>query len=91
MTEQKAYNKFQSRINQTDRDKILRTIKNYYILTQDSNYTDELWEYICQQDLNDIKSLCLTLCGEAINRDFIQYVLKGKRGNIGPQLYQMLK
>ena len=38
-----------------------------------------------------LKSFCLELCGEAINRDMIKYITTGTRGNIGSQLYQLLR
>ena len=93
-TESKAYNKFKIRISSTDKDKILDTIKKYYELAED--YISEemkmkTYTYLSDQSIEDLKSVCLELCGEAINRDMIQYLLKGIRGTIGPELYKILK
>ena len=87
-TESKAYNKFKIRISSTDKDKILDTIKKYYELAED--YTEDYTD-LSDQSIEDLKSVCLELCGESINRDMIQYLLKGIRGTIGPELYKILK
>ena len=89
MTEQRAYYKFKTRIEQTSIDKILWTIENYYILADDPNYNN-IKDHLNGRSLDELKELCLELCGEAINRDMINYFVSGTRGNIGPQLYKML-
>ncbi len=92
MTEQKAYQKFSTRIDfQTNNTKILLTIKGFYDLTNHSSYNDGMWESIARFNTKRLKSLCLELCGEAINRDMIEYIRTGTRGDIGTQLYRILK
>lgn len=90
-TEQKAYQRFATRINQQEKSKILLVIRGYYELAEDPSYSNELWGQITDLNLTELKDLCLELCGEAINRDMIHYFLNGSRGNIGPRLYEMLK
>lgn len=92
MTEQKAYEKFKTRINnQNDRVKLFDTIKQYYVLSGDPYYTPEFEDKINNMTTEDIKKLCLELCGESINRDMIEYIIKGTRGDMGQKLYKMLK
>lgn len=92
MTEQRAYQKFKTRIDsQNNREKILKTIEQYYILANDPCYTSEMEQALINRTDEQLKSFCLELCGEAINRDMIQYITTGTRGNIGSQLYQLLR
>lgn len=92
MTEQRAYQKFKTRIDsQSDREKILKTIEQYYILANDPCYNSEMEHQIMTGTDEQLKSFCLELCGEAINRDMIKYITTGTRGNIGSQLYQLLR
>lgn len=94
-----AYRKMMDRIENATRSKWLFAIETYYNMadgeTRWKNLTEDTKRNIeCARD-EDLKYLCKELCGEAINRryinrDIVNWVSTGKEGELGRTLYRSL-
>lgn len=93
--EKKAYVKFKELIynpyQAPKREVLLAVIQCYY----DNAAGERCWSNI-QADINslrteDLQDSALKLCTEAINRDMIDYIMKGKRGDHAAKMFKLLK
>jgi len=91
-SEQQAYFKIKSRLdNLTDRDKLLSACETYFNLALGERPWTEQRSLIEPLPLPQLQQLTLELSAEAINRDMIDYVTTGFRGNLANKMYQALK
>jgi hypothetical protein len=93
--ENSAYLKFKTLIYNQDKplsqDTLLLGIKCYY----DHAAGERCWSTI-KKDIQslrdeDLRELLLKLATETINRDMIDYILKGKRGDHALRMHDILK
>lgn len=83
----------QYRITSATRAQRLNAIKTFYNIAEPKKYTD--WTVEEKQKLEaktdkEIESFCRELCVEAINRDFVGFVMTGKVGDVGRTVYNSL-
>ncbi|GAH12237.1 unnamed protein product, partial [marine sediment metagenome] len=72
------------------RENLVTCITQFYELGEPGGLQTEFRDRMCTMPLDALKSACLELCGEAINRDMITFVKMGTRGTFGSQLYRTL-
>ena len=93
--EKKAYVKFKELIynphQAVKREVLLALIQCYY----DNAAGERCWSSI-ERDINslrteDLQDSALKLCTEAINRDMLDYIMLGKRGNHAAKMFKVLK
>jgi hypothetical protein len=88
------YNKMIKRIEEGDRLTWLNAIRSYYDNATGEvvwdQKTEEERKYIENANDSTVKSICIDLCREAINRDFVSWVTKGTEGPVGKRVYEAL-
>lgn len=93
--EKQAYAKFKDLLTNPakpiQREILLEVIKCYY----DYAAGERSWATI-ERDINslrneDLQDSALKLAAEAINRDMIDYIMKGKRGDHAAKMFKILK
>ena len=92
-----AYEKFKDGLdklqdNEADNLKLSKMAEIYY----DNAVGETKWN-ISQHNFAKFNSFekkrdfVLELCAEAINRDMLDFISKGQRGNLGSRMYRILK
>lgn len=93
--EKQAYKKIKDLLYNTDRpvkrEVLLAVIQCYY----DNASGERSWDTI-ESDIRslrdeDLQNSALKLATEAINRDMIDYIMKGKRGDHAAKIFKLLK
>ena len=88
---QSAVTKFNSRIRRGDRQKWMNCIYSYYKNVEQIDLDqDERKNFYTTANDTVVKSMCIKLCMEAINRDYCTWVLTGQEGRMAHELYQKL-
>ena len=83
--EQEAFNKLLRRLESiSSREKLLGACEVYYEGAQEEHNEIEAL------DFEPLRSLTRELCAEAINRDMIQMIRTGERGDLGARMYTAL-
>jgi hypothetical protein len=78
--------------NDVSRQKLIEAAKIYYNNAQgETPWSIAKEEQFKMRKFSEQKELLLALCSEAINRDMIAYIMQGKRGTIGSQMYKVLR
>jgi len=93
--EKAAYEKFKNIINsmtdnEINQNKLKEAAKIFFNLAENNSWNDRE-QFYTQIPYDQKKALVLEISGEAINRDMIDYIIKGKRGKLGSQMYNVLK
>lgn len=97
--EKAAYNKFKTLITQCstsgqagvrNRELLIEVIRKFYAIDEPTIAWETMSAKWDTASIRDIKQTALELCGESINRDMIQYISTGIRGNFGPSLFNII-
>lgn len=89
-----AKNKFISALANASKDQMLRCIRKFFEVAEDSSYEDRMplaSRELLENNPEKLKSLCTELCMEAINRDFVSYISTGFKGPVGQSVYNALR
>ena len=75
----------------TNRDKLLLAAKVFY----DNAEGEQPWVNMRPQFMeigwDELKEIVIEIAGEGINRDMIQYIKTGKRGDLGARMYRAIQ
>lgn len=92
-----AYQKFKTDLkklqdNEADNLKLSKMAEIYY----DNAEGETKWNisqhiFARFNNFEDKRTFVLKLCAEAINRDMLDFISKGKRGNLGSRMYRIVK
>lgn len=88
-----SYKNMMTRVNSATRERRLNAIKTFYNIAEPVHYDQlkvEVREQIESSSDERVLSLCIELCTEAINRDFVSFVSTGKEGVVGRTVYASL-
>ncbi len=97
--EKAAYDKFKTLITQSstsgqagirNRELLVEVVKRFHDIGEPTIPWETISDQWATASIRDIKKMALELCGEAVNRDMIQYISTGIRGNFGPSLYTII-
>lgn len=93
----KAYLKFLKKFDQVNkqegfRDIFIRCIITFFKVAEGKTPEELADLKQSQQVMSDeeIAKLCLDICGESVNRDFVSFISTGDRGNVGTLVYKSL-
>lgn len=82
------------RIDCVSKEGHLNAIKKFFELAEMDSYENQVTlegRMKIEESPSTIKSFCIEICTEAINRDFVSYVSTGNKGIIGSDVYNALK
>lgn len=92
-----AYEKFKDGLdklqdNEADNLKLSKLAEMYYDNAQgEAKWIISQHHFAKFNNFEKKRAFVLELCVEAINRDMIDFIIKGQRGNLGSQMYRILK
>ena len=94
--EKEAYNKIKQRFstlenNKDNRDKLIKALKLYYDNAEPELPWSKMGPIFESKTFYEVKDIALEISGEAINRDMIDYIRTGKRGDLATRMYNQLK
>ena len=94
--EKEAYVKIKRRLsmlnnNNNDRNKLIEALKLYYDNAEPELPWSKMGPIFESKTFYEVKDLTLEISGEAINRDMIDYIRTGKRGDLATRMYNQLK
>jgi hypothetical protein len=81
------------RIQGATRLQRLNAIKTFYNVAESQKYDEmslETRQKIEASSDAEVLKFCKELCTEAINRDFVSYIMKGEEGPVGKTVYASL-
>lgn len=80
-----GYAKMIMRINGASRDRHIAAIQKFFELGEDKLFDRTSLE---GKSDDEVKTFCIEICTEAINRDFCTYISTGEKSNVGSEVYK---